>query len=401
MRERVFITGCGIASPLGCGFGEFCASLEGGMRGTDRITCFNTSHFPVASGGEARRGGQVIKTDSGTDRKALLANIALDELMASSGHCIRSYAREKRVMSLGAGIDHFDLPGYVRSSERKMGNWRPYSPRATVAARVLAERAEVSGGLCLNVAACVASAQAMGLAFRIVSSSPDTVAISGGFDSMLSPMHYMGFYKLGALSEAADSSRACKPFSKNRAGLVIGEGAALFTIENARNAKPSSILAEIAGYASSMDAATVTDPDPDGRALARAALEAIGMAGLSPDDIDCAHLHETGTIKNAVAEASAMRLVFGRRASDIPVFSLKGQTGHLIGACCAVETAAVIHCLQTQTVLPTVNFEEPDPQVPLCVVTERPRRMKINNVLKLNAAFGGQNAAIVFKKYEP
>jgi 3-oxoacyl-[acyl-carrier-protein] synthase II len=143
----------------------------------------------------------------------------------------------------------------------------------------------------------------------------------------------------------------------------------------------------------------ITDPQPEGTALARAALEAIEGAGITPDDIDCAHLHETGTLKNAPAEAKAMQKIFGKRSCEIPVFSLKGQVGHLIGGCGAIEVAAAIHSLRTQTVLPTVNFEEPDDDVPLRVVRDVPLCHKIDYILKLNSAFGGQNAALVLKRY--
>jgi 3-oxoacyl-[acyl-carrier-protein] synthase II len=144
----------------------------------------------------------------------------------------------------------------------------------------------------------------------------------------------------------------------------------------------------------------VTDPEPEGKILARCALEAIRDAGLSPDDIDSVHVHGTGTLKNEPAETHAMKLIFGNRYSDIPIFSLKGQIGHLIGACGAMEMLGVIHSIQTQKIMPTVNFEHPDPEAHLRVISKKPLEMKINNVLKLNAAFGGQNTAIVMRNYE-
>jgi 3-oxoacyl-[acyl-carrier-protein] synthase II len=170
-------------------------------------------------------------------------------------------------------------------------------------------------------------------------------------------------------------------------------------MQRLEDADPSMISAEIAGYASTMDSYMVTDPQPEGTALAAAALEAIEAAGITPEDIDCAHLHETGTMKNGPAEAKAMRKIFGKRFSEIPVFSLKGQTGHLIGACGAIEVVAAVHSLRTQMVLPTVNFEEPDDEVPLRVVRDAPLHHPIKYVLKLNSAFGGQNAALVLKRY--
>jgi 3-oxoacyl-[acyl-carrier-protein] synthase II len=144
----------------------------------------------------------------------------------------------------------------------------------------------------------------------------------------------------------------------------------------------------------------VTDPHPDGTFLAKAALNAIKQAGITPDEIDCVHAHETGTYRNALAETHALKIIFDERYTEIPVFSLKGQVGHLIGACGALEILGVIDSLLYQRVLPTVNFYDKDPEVPLNVITEKPLNMKINYILKLNAAFGGQNSALVFKRYE-
>jgi 3-oxoacyl-(acyl-carrier-protein) synthase len=210
----------------------------------------------------------------------------------------------------------------------------------------------------------------------------------------------MGFYKLGALSNhAGNAEDACKPFDKDRKGLVIGEGGIAILLETEATAQKDRILAEIVGYASSLDSYQITDPVPTGEFLAKAALQAIAEAGISPADIDCVHMHETGTVKNALAESAAMKLIFGERLSEIPVYSMKGQVGHLIGACGAIEMIGVVYSILNQKVPHTVNFVTPDPEVPLRVVQNKALDWKINYVLKLNAAFGGQNTALVIKKY--
>lgn len=399
-ENRVFITGAGVASPIGCGLTEFYSGLQNGEKGTRCITCFDAAFFPSAIGGEVKQGGEVLRLRPEQDRKAVFAGLALEELFAGRDGNFSEYAPPQRLLYAGAGIDHFDLMGYINSGDSARREWGPHCSHPSAVAAALAERFGIGGGASVNVAACVASTQAIGTAFRALRRSPGRLALAGGFDSMLGHLHYMGFYKLGALSESPGApERACRPFSKNRSGLVIGEGSAFFSLETipARGLEP---LAELAGYASTMDAYTVTDPAPEGRALAEAAQAAIAEAGLTPADIDCAHLHETGTFKNALAETAAMKLIFRERYTEIPVFSLKGQTGHLIGACGAMETLAVIDSIKNQRVLPTVNFEIRDPEVPLNVVCGAPLRLNVRNVLKLSAAFGGQNAALVFKKYE-
>jgi 3-oxoacyl-[acyl-carrier-protein] synthase II len=211
----------------------------------------------------------------------------------------------------------------------------------------------------------------------------------------------MGFFSLGALSSwTGDPAGACRPFDRDRCGLVIGEGAAAFLLESEDHAEKDSILAEFAGYGSTMDAFMVTDPEPQGRQLAQAALAAIRDAAITPDDIDTVDMHGTGTVKNALAEARALEIVFPKRFREVPVFALKGQIGHLIGACGAMEVLGVIDTLKHQRVLPSVNCDEPDPDIPLRIVRGEPLPMKIHHILKLNAAFGGQNTAMVFRRYD-
>lgn len=247
----------------------------------------------------------------------------------------------------------------------------------------------------------MASTQALGLGYRILKKNPEKFVISGGFDSMLCHLHYMGFYKLGALSNWEGSAEeSCRPFDKKRCGLVIGEGGVAYSLQSEEYADKSKILAEIVGFDSTMDSYMVTDPNPDGEYLAKAAINAIQQAGITSSEIDCVHVHGTGTFRNEPAETQAMKRIFGDKYREVPVFSLKGQIGHLIGACGAMEILAVIRSIQNQEVLPTANFVTPDPDADLFVIKDKPYKTKINNVLKLNAGFGGQNTAMVIRKYE-
>jgi 3-oxoacyl-[acyl-carrier-protein] synthase II len=394
---RVCITAAGVMTPIGTGMDEFDRGLHEASRGVGRIVSFDTSCFPTSLGGEARENGDVIHSASEVDRKAHFFKKAVLQLPVE--RITGCYAPADRVLHAGAGIDYFDLPGYVKN--RDSGNWKRFNYRSHGIVEEIARELDIQGGHFVNVSACVASAQAMGLALRVVRNAPDKTAITGGYDSMLSHLHYMGFFSLGALSDwDGEPSASCRPFDRDRRGLVIGEGAAAFLLESEDRAGHGSILAEFAGYGSTMDAYMVTDPEPKGTQLARAMLEAIRDAGITPDDIDMVDMHGTGTIKNALAEAKALEIVFPKRYRDIPVFALKGQIGHLIGACAAVEVLGVIDALKHQRVLPSVNCDEPDPEIPLRIVKGEPLPMKIQHILKLNAAFGGQNSAMVFRKYE-
>jgi 3-oxoacyl-[acyl-carrier-protein] synthase II len=395
---EIVITGIGVNSPIGSNFEECFANIENGYKGLGLMQNIETTNFPTSFSGEVKKNGEVCITPNDIDRKEVFINQAFSEL-TSKNNFLSRYQPEDRVINIGAGIDYFDLIGYINSGDSKNNHWAPHCNRSYEVARKIAHQFDFKGGCIVNVSACVASTQALGLSYRMLKSGKNLAIVSGGYDSMLSHLHYMGFYKLGALSSYQGKAEdSCKPFDKKRCGLVIGEGGIAILLENKKNANKDSILAQIVGYSSTLDAFTITDPEPNGTSLAKAALEAIHEAGITPDDIDCAHMHETGTIKNALAEAKVMQLVFGDRFREVPVYSMKGQIGHLIGACGAMEMLGVIYSLKYQKVPPTVNFDTPDPEVPVRVITGKALDLKINYILKLNAAFGGQNTALVIKK---
>jgi 3-oxoacyl-[acyl-carrier-protein] synthase II len=394
---QVVITGAGVVSPLGSGKAEFFSGLHMGLSGIDHIQAFDTRCFPTSLGAEARAGGEVIISETACDRKAMFMGNAMDELYRDS--TLADYGPYERLLYLGAGIDYFDFPGYVERPAH--AHWNNYSARSNQVVAKLAREYECAAGHGANVSACVASTQAMGWALRKIRSEPDRAIVTGGFDSMLSHLHYMGFYHLGALSDwSGNPAGACRPFDRQRCGLVIGEGAVAYLFESVQRADPERILCEVAGFGSTMDAYRVTDPEPNGSMLAEAAQRAITDAGITPEEIDCLDLHGTGTVKNALAEVRALELVFGERFQEIPAFALKGQIGHLIGACGAMEVMGVIDALRHQRLLPSINCEEPDPELPLNLVRGGPLQLEIRNVLKLSAAFGGQNTALVLRAWE-
>ncbi|MFZ5952547.1 MAG: beta-ketoacyl-[acyl-carrier-protein] synthase family protein [Candidatus Rifleibacteriota bacterium] len=397
--NRVFITAATASAPSGTDVNEIFENVREAKSSLGKIEHFDASEFPVSHGAEVRHEQQVVKTPSGTDRKSFFIEKAVDELIEKID--INRYQPAKRHIHMGAGIDFFDIENYVNSGKASTGAWQPFCSHSNNVIDRLVRKHQLKGGHSTNVAACAASTQSIGLGFRIVRNDPADMVITGGYDSMLCHLHYLGFYKLGALSDwQGDPAKACRPFDKKRCGLVLGEGAVSYLLESQANADKDSILAEICGYSSTMDSYLVTDPDPEGTYLAKAAMQAIAEADIGPEDIDSVHLHGTGTYKNALAEAKAMKIIFKDRARDIPVYSMKGQIGHLIGACGAMELLAAIWSLKNSMVPVTVNFEEADPEVELNVIKDKPVKLNIKYILKLNAAFGGQNTALVLRRHD-
>nr|MCR4860177.1 hypothetical protein [Bacteroidales bacterium] len=268
--------------------------------------------------------------------------------------------------------------------------------------RKLAANWHFDAGCHIFASACTASAQAIGLSWRLLRRHLAGAIVSGGSDAMISHPAFLGFSTLGALSTGTDPAPGrCKPCDLRSNGTVLGEASVAILMEDAANVPEGmDILAEIAGYGCSMDAFSVTDPEPSGNAAADAVRMALDEAHIRPDSIDCIHLHGTGTIKCGPAEYNCLKQVFGERIKDIPVYSMKGQVGHAIGSCTAVEMLGTVYSLQYQTVLPTINFETPHPQAPFRIVRDAPLRMPIRYILKVNSAFGGHNTALIIKKWE-
>ncbi len=242
--------------------------------------------------------------------------------------------------------------------------------------------------------ACSSSATAIGLAGEIIKKGLADVVITGGSES-LSETTFSGFNSLRAVDEAP-----CRPFDRLRKGISLGEGAAIFVVEG--GSAPNigggrAPYAEIAGYGLSADAYHVTAPAPDGACVSEAIRLALRDAGMEPADIDYINAHGTGTTANDPAETNALKLVFGKRAYDIPVSSTKSLIGHCLGAAGALEAAASILALQKGVIHPTLNYKNPDPECDLDYVPGKARHKPVKAVLSNSLAFGGNNTALILR----
>jgi 3-oxoacyl-[acyl-carrier-protein] synthase II len=205
------------------------------------------------------------------------------------------------------------------------------------------------------------------------------------------------------LSEENETpEKACRPFDATRKGTVLGEGSAMLTLETLDHAlaRSARIYGELLGYGSTMDAFRVSDPDPAGRGAAKSMKKAIAAAGLHPEEIDCINAHGTGTPKNDAVETLAIKEVFGDRANQIPIHAVKSMTGHLIAASGAVEAVAAVLSIRNRKIPPTINLEHPDPECDLDYVAQSARNFSGDTVLSNSFGFGGQNASLLFGRYE-
>jgi len=227
------------------------------------------------------------------------------------------------------------------------------------------------------------------------------IALAGATDSMLNPLGLGGFSLLRVLSvENEEPQRACRPFDASRKGTVLGEGSAFVVMETLDRAvgRNASVYAELIGYGSSMDAFSVSDPDNTGRGAVQSMAQALEIADLRPNDIDCVNAHGTGTVKNDIVETAAIKEVLGEHAYHIPVHAVKSMTGHLIAASGAVEAVAAVLTIYQRCVPPTINLRKADDQCDLDYVANRSRDFTGDTVLSNSFGFGGQNATLIFRR---
>ena len=253
--------------------------------------------------------------------------------------------------------------------------------------------------------ACATGAQAIGEAFEEVRDGRAPIMIGGATESTHHPMYAAGFAVMRALvsdrNEAPDE--ASRPFDATRAGFVLGEGAAMLVLEDLEHAlnRGAHIYAEVLGFATSNDAYHPIAPLPDGTGGARAMHEALRDAGVNPADVDHINAHAASTPAGDLAESNAIRLVYGERAEQIPVTSVKGALGHCMGASGALETIAAVRSISDQTIPPTLNYHNPDDAIGLDIVHGEPRPATIDVVAKHSFGLGGQNACLILGRFDP
>jgi 3-oxoacyl-[acyl-carrier-protein] synthase II len=321
---------------------------------------------------------------------------------------------EHALLYTGVGLEMFcleDLTPYANSNDvgqaitsllvSDMTKDTLQSP-LDITSNILGNKYGFLAGKYINCSACAAGAQSIGEAFVMLREGQAKAALAGATDSMLNPLGLGGFSLLKVLSDENDQpQRACRPFDASRKGTVLGEGAAFVVMEPLENAleRKSNIYAEVVGYGSSMDAFRVSDPDTQASGSILSMTKSLEDAELRPEDIDCINAHGTGTIKNDRMETAAIKEVLGKYAYKIPIHSVKSMTGHMIAASGAVEAAAAVLTINKKQIPPTINLYKADEQCDLDYVPNQAREFYGDTVLSNSFGFGGQNATLIFKRY--
>lgn len=414
MKRRVVVTGLGALTPVGLTVQEFWSSLIQGKSGVDYITYFDTKEFATKFAAELKgfnpQNYMDRKLAQRTDPFTQYAIVSTAEAIKDSGIDFEKTDKERAGVVFGSGIGGmwtYDKQQNILFS--RGGNPDRISPFfiPMLIADIVAGRLSMIYGLkgpnYATTSACTTSAHAIIDSIMIIQRGAADIMVTGGSEAVICPMGIGGFNAMGAISTWNDApQKASRPFDKKRSGFVMGEGSGTLVIEELEHAKSrgAKIYAEITGFGMTGDAHHITDPAPGGDGVVRAIKLALKDSELTENDIDVINAHGTSTPPNDRNETAAIKTVFGERAYNIPVHSIKSMVGHLLGAAGAIEAIAAILTIRDGIIPPTTNYEEKDEECDLNYVPNVALKKDVKTVISNNSGFGGHNTAIIFKKFE-
>jgi len=412
LNRRVVVTGLGLVTPVGNSVETTWSALVAGQSGADNIKKFDTEKFPVRFACEVKDFDPLNYVEKKEARKmgAFIhyAVAASQEAVNDSGLNITDDIAEGVGTYISSGIG--DFWAIEREHEKLLtggpGRVSPFfipSAIVNLASGQVSIRHNAKGPNSATATACSAGAHAIGDSFKIIQRGDADAMICGGAESAITPMSVAGFAALRALSTRnEDPKHASRPFDLGRDGFVIGEGAGIMILEEYEFAKRrgARIYAEIVGYGMTGDAFHITMPDQSGSGAVRVMHKTLQDAKVKPEEVEYINAHGTSTPYNDKFETLAIKKSFGEHAAKLAISSTKSMTGHLLGAAGGVEAVFSVLSIHRSKILPTINYETPDPECDLDYVPNQARDASIRYALSNSFGFGGTNAALLFKKYE-
>ncbi|HBR15435.1 MAG TPA: beta-ketoacyl-[acyl-carrier-protein] synthase II [Candidatus Omnitrophica bacterium] len=405
-KRRVVVTGLGVLAANGIGKTAFWEANINGKSAIGSIEKFDTSQFRTKIAAEIRDfdplGYMEEMIANKVDRFTQFA-IACTK-MALEDSCLQLTQVDpyRAGVALGSGLGGMffyekqiltmQQYGHSKTHPASIPRVMPNAPSANVSIEF-----QCKGPNLTISTACSSSNHALGQALEIIRQDKADIMLAGGTEAPLVFYNFAGFDALRVMS-----TEACRPFDRDRDGLVMGEGAAVLVLEELEHAvqRKAKIYAELAGYGLTSSAGHMVMPDPEGEDAAQTMALALKDACLQPSDLDYINAHGTATQANDKAETKAIKKLFGKNAYNIPISSTKSMIGHTLGATGAIE--AVVCCLSivNNLIPPTINYHVPDPECDLDYVPNQAKRHRVDAALSNAFAFGGNNAAITFKRYE-
>ena len=407
MEKRIVITGLGTLNSIANNVADFAVALQAGVCGIKKLDLFDTTEFRSQMGGQIKNliARNYIPVDFPIKRMSradMISFAATLEALSDAGlYPLPDSLKEEMGVAIGGGsgglleAENFYMELLKKGTERAR-----FSKLSTIYCASSADR--IASGLGLAgpkttfMTACSAGATALGYARDLIASGQASMMLAGGVE----PMCRITYAAFNALKSVDPD--VCRPFDKNRAGLSLGEAAAIMVLEelDAAISRGARIYGEILGYGVTCDSFHMTAPDEKASGAVRSMQAALKDSGLAIDDIDYINAHGTATPVNDITETKAIKEVFGKRAYLIPVSSTKSMHAHTLGAAGALEGIVCMLALQHGFVPPTINYQDSDPQCDLDYVTSGSRKADLRIVLSNSFAFGGNNTTVIFGKYD-
>ncbi len=418
--RRVVITGMGIVSPVGVGVDNAWKNLIESKSGLSSITGFDASFMASNVAGEIKSGDYKDgkfninewmdeKESRRVDKFIQYAMCSAKQAMEDSG-LLNVLSEEDKLnfgVNIGSGIGGLQCI-YENANFLGNGNYKKISPFFLPASLINLASGQISieyglkGPNTSVVTACATGTHSIGDSYKMIKYGEADYMIAGGTDASVNPLGVAGFARMHALSTSFNDNPtlASRPWSKDRDGFVIAEGAGIVVLEEYEKAKKrgAKIYAEVVGYGMSGDASHITAPSPSGEGAGRCMQKALHSAYLNPENIDYINAHGTSTPLGDLAEISAMKSVFKDYAYKLSVSSTKSATGHLLGAAGAVEAIFSAKTLQSGIIAPTLNLENPDEKADLDLTPLVAKEKKMTYAMSNSFGFGGTNATLIFKK---
>ena len=414
-NRRVVITGIGAVTPIGLTVDEFWQSMMEGKSGAAEIKSFDTSKLDTKFACELKGFDATKYIDKKTVKRldpyaqyalASAAQAIEDSKLDSSG--MSEYEKSRVGVIFGSGIGGIQtfynqaVINHTEGPKRVSPFFIPMLIPDMAAGYISINHGFRGPNYCI-VSACATANNNMIDAYMLIKNGISDVIVSGGSEASINEVGVAGFNASRALSTRNDSPEtASRPFDATRDGFVMGEGGGTVILEELEHAKQrgAKIYVEVIGMGLSADAYHITAPHPDGTGAILSMEMALNIAGLKPEDIDYINMHGTSTGLGDIAETKAIKKVFGDYAYKMNVSSTKSMTGHLLGAAGAVEAIASILAIQNDTIPPTINFQNADPECDLNYTFNKPQKRTVNIAISNAFGFGGHNTSVIFKKFK-
>jgi 3-oxoacyl-[acyl-carrier-protein] synthase II len=411
-KKRVVVTGLGAVTPVGNDVNTFWESLLTGKSGIAIIECFDPSEHSCKIAGEVKGFNPQDFFDrkeiKRLDRFCQFAIVSSREAVKDSGLNLDNTDRNRFGVLIGVGMGGI---GFIEKQNELLNKKGPRRVSPLLIPKIIPNMAAgmtaidmgLKGPNSCSVTACASGTNSVGDAFRLIQYGDADLMLTGGAESVITPLGIAGFDNMHAISRRNDApEKASRPFEKDRDGFIMSEGSGIVLLEELEHAKKrgAKIYCEIVGYGLSCDAFHLTAPAPEGEGAARAINAAISNAGIEPASVDYVNAHGTSTPLNDKNETFAIKAVFGDHAYKLCVSSIKSMTGHLLGGAGGVEAVATALTIKNGIIPPTINYETPDPDCDLDYVPNSARKAEVRVAISSSLGFGGHNAVIAMKKYD-